>query len=189
MNILLSPHNDDETLFASYTIIKEKPLVVVVFDGHLQARRGHDDITPTRRRLETHDALKCLGHTNSVNFLGLRDDALVTVDDIVFRLRSCIDLNSIERVYAPVHDADGHAQHNLVAQAGAILSPDVASYCTYTRGGGKQRSDNEVIPESGDWIRRKHNALACYESQYTMAPPSIGCWPWFMEDMREYRVL
>ena len=34
MKILLAPHNDDEALFAAYTIMREHPLVIVVTDGY-----------------------------------------------------------------------------------------------------------------------------------------------------------
>jgi len=33
MKLLLSPHNDDECLFAAYTLMREKPLVIVVTDS------------------------------------------------------------------------------------------------------------------------------------------------------------
>ena len=72
-------------------------------------------------------------------------------------------------------------------------------YLTYTRGYGKSRmlriagvtpdvrNAREVLPRSDDDIARKHRALACYRSQMDMTP-GIGCWEWFMGDLREYEV-
>ncbi len=40
--ILLTPHADDETLFAAYTLLREKPLVVLCFTG--APRHGAYDV-------------------------------------------------------------------------------------------------------------------------------------------------
>ena len=71
MKILISPHNDDETLFCSWTILREKPLVVIVTDSARQASKG---ITAEQRRAETKAAMDILGV--EVRFLGIPDNKL-----------------------------------------------------------------------------------------------------------------
>jgi len=69
--LFLSPHNDDEALFGAFTIMREKPLVLIVTDSHIQYLRG-DGITPGQRRLETQRAMKKLGV--EIYFLDIPDD-------------------------------------------------------------------------------------------------------------------
>ena len=40
MKLHLSPHNDDESLFAAYTLIREKPTVLIISDSDMQLDRG-----------------------------------------------------------------------------------------------------------------------------------------------------
>ncbi len=187
MKLFLSPHNDDEVLWGSFTLMREKPLVVIVYDGYVQAKRGAR-ITYTQRRQESCIAMNALGMPDP-KFLGLRDDAMYTPGDIVFRLRSMVDVDQkFDAVYSPIYHNDGHDQHNVVALAAGMLHANTyPRYATYTRNGGKQRTAHEVLPLDGEMIRRKHTALACYESQYSMdVTVSLGCWPHFMDDIREY---
>lgn len=185
MKLFLSPHNDDEVLFGALTIMRERPLVVVVYDGYVQGNRGVN-ILPLVRRKETRVAMSVLG-VDDAKFLGLRDDKQYTPEDIIFRLRGAVDIEQhFEAVYAPIYDLDGHEQHNLVALASGLLdSAKYEHYSTYTRNGGRQRTPNEVLPLDGSMIARKHRALACYTSQMDM-DERLGCWPHFMNDMREY---
>jgi LmbE family N-acetylglucosaminyl deacetylase len=71
MNLLLSPHNDDECLFAAYTLMREKPLVIIVTDSDAHLAEG---ITAYDRREESRRACELLGVP--VVFLGLKDGAL-----------------------------------------------------------------------------------------------------------------
>ena len=186
MKLFLSPHNDDECLFGALMIMREKLLVVVVYDGYVQGNRGVG-VFATQRRLETISAMEELGCSMPPKFLGLRDDCAYTPDDVVFRLRSVVDVDqTFESVYAPMYDLDGHAQHNIVALAADKLNGiHRVRYSTYTRSGRRQCTQNEVLPTSGDMIARKHRALACYTSQIDM-DERLGCWPWFMGDLKEY---
>ena len=61
--LFLSPHNDDETLFGAFTIMKEKPIVCVVFDSYVQVARGNAGATASRRRNETLRALGEFGYS------------------------------------------------------------------------------------------------------------------------------
>jgi LmbE family N-acetylglucosaminyl deacetylase len=70
MSILFSAHQDDESLFACYTIMREKPLVVVVYDGYQHQRKFNIGVNV--RRNESIMAMKLLGV--NVEFMGLSDD-------------------------------------------------------------------------------------------------------------------
>ncbi len=186
MKLLLSPHNDDETLFSAFTIMREKPQVVVVYDSYVQPTRGIEGCEYFLRRTETRNALVCM-NAMLPKFIGLRDDVGYTPKDIMFRLRSCVDVDQVfDAVYAPIYDADGHEHHNAVSLVAAELkSESHVYYSTYTRERGRQTTPNEVRPESGDMIARKHLALACYRSQMSM-DARLGTWPWFVGDLKEY---
>lgn len=181
-SILISPHNDDEAIFASFSVLRERPLVVVVFDSYVQENRGFP-ITATQRRMETRAAMNVLG--TRCGFLGFRDDAPPSKEVLTNAIRELIsgrDEGEV-KLYAPAFEKDGHAHHNLVAEACAPLEP-VESYLTYTPA-GKSVSKRPVSIGDGRWIALKHKALACYESQLTLVP-GLGCWPHFMRDMTEY---
>jgi LmbE family N-acetylglucosaminyl deacetylase len=182
MKMFISPHCDDETLFGAFTILREKPLVVVVFDGYTQQNRGLN-VTAEQRRDETRAAMNILGA--NVEFLGFRDDNPNVVTESIIRIVESLDWISPELIYAPAIEVDGHPQHNLVGRAfNSYKSSPVVQYLTYTSG-GKSRWGREVKIESMDWIRLKLQALACYESQFS-PDPRMGCWPHFLRDQMEY---
>lgn len=178
MKLLVAPHNDDEVLFGCFSILREKPLVVVVFDGYVQQNRGLK-ITAEQRRDETRAACAILGV--QVEFLGFRDDAPPTCEDIAIEL---LKRYQGFEVWAPAWEAKGHPQHNMVACAcDAMLVKD--RYLTYTTAG---KSTNEYKPVpilDGSWIALKLRAMACYESQMSL-DPRVACWPHFTRDQTEY---
>lgn len=194
MKLLISPHNDDETLFAAFTIMKEKPLVCVVFDSYVQVARGHAGATAERRRQETQDGIWELmkgsqimprpREASIVTFIGLRDDA---PDWEYFRtwLKQRRDGPNpqFDGIICPAWEQNGHDQHNGVARICRDLWPaeQRIEYLTYTRTHGRSRSAHEVIP-TPDMIARKHRALACYASQMEVE----NCRDWFLGDLREY---
>lgn len=196
MKLFISPHNDDETLFGAFTIMKEKPVVVVVFDSYVQVARGNTDATRSRRRTETSEAVAfLLSVTWSLRFLGLRDDA---PDYDYFRdwLKQSSRRGAFDGLICPAWEQDGHEQHNDVARICRDLWPaeQRTEYLTYTRTRGRSRSicnadfsvlpAHEVIP-TPDMIARKHRALACYSSQMEVE----NCRDWFLGDLREYVIL
>lgn len=200
MKLFISPHNDDETLFGAFTIMKEKPLVCVVFDSFVQVERGNAGAFAERRRNETRMALMELTvypkTPMSPQFLGLRDDA-PDYEQLRTRLKECRKAFEGDGIICPAWEQDGHEQHNGVARVCRDLWPaeQRTEYLTYTRTGGRSRaivdqekmcltSGFEVIP-SPDMIARKHRALACYKSQMEVE----NCREWFMGDLREYLVL
>jgi LmbE family N-acetylglucosaminyl deacetylase len=188
MKLFLSPHNDDECLFGALTIQREKPLVVVVFDSHLQAERGNP-VTLEQRRAETISALRELGHSGC-EFIGIPDNHnLASNSDWIAGHLRCLlrerwDEREVEHAFAPAIE-NGHEQHTAVGRAADTLWPGrVTHYLTYTRDKGKSTSANRVPVKSGEWIRRKLRALACYESQIDIA--TLGCREHFCRDLWEY---
>lgn len=179
MAIFISPHNDDETLFGAFTILRTLPLVVVVFDSYAQEQRGNP-VTWRQRRAETLAACEILG-VRAI-FLGFSDaDPSITAGDVRARLLGALGAYN-EAVFAPAAEPDGHDQHNLVAAA-VDDGPGVCRYLTYQREAGKSTSANAVPVLKPEWIGLKLRALACYESQWA---PRLGCYPHFLRDQTEY---
>jgi LmbE family N-acetylglucosaminyl deacetylase len=190
MKYLIAPHNDDETLFASFTICREEPIVVIVYDGYVQSARG-EAVTAEERRQETIEACKILG-AHSVVFLGLRDDRAEETPPILDLLHQyCPEPTEI---WAPAYEVGGNRQHNRVATACRdMLShpccaglrqwfPALTCYVTYTSV-GKSVGSIRIDPQP-EWIVRKLRAMACYESQIRIS----NCREHFVRGLEEYHV-
>lgn len=185
MKLLISTHCDDETLFAGLTVIRELPIVAIVFDGYVQHQRGFN-VTAAQRRIESHWALAELGAAPPV-FLGFPDTMQCNFNvEAQVRAELRQRFPKAEQVWCPAVEADGHDQHNLVARAAtaAFGNKIVDRYLSYTRACGKSVSARPVPVESGEWIRRKLRALSCYISQIDIA--ELGCRPHFTRDQTEY---
>jgi len=65
--ILIAPHNDDEVLFAAYTLMRNRLHVVIVTDSYIQEERGDIGCDAETRRQESIKACALLGC--SVSFL------------------------------------------------------------------------------------------------------------------------
>jgi len=154
MQVLLSPHNDDESLFAAYTIMREKPLVIIVTDSDLQT-----DVTAEERRLETMTACKILGVP--VEFLGLRDGS-VYESDLMSKLRS-INTGDWELVYAPAIQC-GHLDHDVVGYVASKLFHSVKYYSTYTKNDYNPFGQYSITPTKTE-VELKNAALDCYVTQ------------------------
>lgn len=211
MKLFISPHNDDETLFGAFTILREKPMVVIVFDSYVQPSRGLPYCSWQDRRRESVKALAELGiaagewwnhkdaladmkrpssmdvkENYAIQFLGIHDS---DSDAIAFP-KICQGLynmpqHEFEEIYFPALEPNGHAQHNLVAHAVEGIFTDSAKlipYLTYTRTRGKSRN-SEPVSCTPAMLAAKHRALACYESQMN---PATGCDSWFTGDVLEY---
>lgn len=192
MRLFLSPHNDDETLFGAYTLMRERPTVCVVYDSHVQPSRGVPGCGVEARRIETERAIRVLTGDPDIEDVEVPVDFLGLHDSVEYPVKLLADLlyekyKGATEVYSPLYEHGGHDQHNLVAQAAALAFPRTPGqlYLTYTRNGGKSRNGTEVLPRSGDDIARKLRALACYSSQLQI-DPRLGCWPHFVGDLREY---
>lgn len=181
-DIFFSPHNDDETLFGAYTLLHYSPLVVVCFKSKVQERYG---ITAETREMETHKALQVLGipQWKQWNILDAGDPA--AYERLLDNMESADIAYQPQRVWAPLYELNGHAQHNEVARAATeVFEHRVQFYCTYIRGEWGRTRGVEVKAEAV-WVARKMRALACYESQIEDGPH--GCAFWFRDDtLREY---
>ncbi len=181
--VFLSVHNDDEVLFGAYTIMRERPLVIVVYDSYVQVTRGDPNCHRAARIGETQNALLEMGQDlQQLRLCGLRDDCHYTHSEVIGSILSVLPVSAWETVtdvWAPAYEEGGHDQHNLVAQSVNSLANH--RYTTYTRGKGKTRTSHLVTP-TPDMIALKHRALACYTSQ--IANPSTRLW--FRGDIEEY---
>ncbi len=183
MSVFISPHDDDHALFGAFTCLREHPVLVVVFDGHVQQQRGLP-VTCQERAAETEAAARILGCSRVVR-LGFSDAGpLPRPADILQAIHDKVPAIHRGCWFLPAEEEDGHDQHNLVAQITPVLK-NCTPYLTYTRNGGKSTSDKPVQIEHGDWIASKLLALACYKSQMNM-DPRMGCAEHFLRSQEEY---
>jgi LmbE family N-acetylglucosaminyl deacetylase len=165
VKILLSPHFDDEVLFASYVLLREHPWVVFCLDG---APR-HGDVQ-TRMR-EAHAAARLLG----CDMIALHSTPDTLADDLADYQPS--------HVWAPLPEEDGNSDHNIVGETARGLWPDRTTfYTTYTEA-GRTMAGERVEPLPG-WETLKRRAMSCYESQYAL--PAMR--PHFRRGLDEYEV-
>lgn len=158
MKLFLAPHNDDEALFGAFTILREKPLVVVVTDGARHEKKGL--VRMDVRRNESRQGCAVLGA--DVMFLGIPDDELTLdrCEDAFIKLKY-----QVEAVYAPTWYGHGNPDHNIVGQAAKrVWGGKVIGYSTYTAQCVKVDGMNEIIPTESE-LQKKRRALECYASQ------------------------
>lgn len=163
ISIFLSPHSDDETLFAAFTLMREQPLVVIVTDSYVQFNRG-DGVTAEQRWQETRAACSILGCTPFR--LGLRDDAL-TENLVTESIRRKFPPEALDRVYAPALQY-GHPHHDLTHRAAVrVYQPDqLVFYCTYSHSERFYANTGaRAVVGSLEERSTKDLALACYRSQ------------------------
>lgn len=156
-SLYLAPHSDDEALWGAFTIMREKPLVLVITDSWIQWNRG-EDINAEQRWIETKNAMKILGAP--VMRLGIRDDSLWdwAVREVLQKFAG------FDTVYAPAVQG-GNNQHDMIAiVADQVFGEKVVHYTTYTKEEPYTTGDVEVVPFL-DEIEKKNMALDCYFSQ------------------------
>lgn len=161
IKILLSPHNDDESLFASAILNRERPHVIFVTDGIKHESKG---ISRYTRRLES---IKAMAVFNlPVTFLGLWDTG---IDKLALaHLLSGFDPDV---VYAPFPDPEGNIDHYEVGIiAREIWGDKVRYYSTYKLHDLTPQGDVEIkLTEREQDMKEK--ALACYPSQVAINKP------------------
>lgn len=177
-DLFLSPHNDDETLFGAFTILRHNPHVIVCLKSVLQEARG-TGITAVQRETETARALWWLGDPTWEQW------QFSDMDPDWEALKTRLSRGSVgyRRVFAPAYEQDGHEQHNKISQIARHIFGEekVETYLTYRRGHG--RSVGTEVPYEASWPMKKLRALACYETQIN--EPSTAYW--FMDSgLREY---
>jgi LmbE family N-acetylglucosaminyl deacetylase len=174
-SLLLSPHNDDECLFGSYTILRERPHVIVCFASLAQSFTD-STITAARRTLETRRALDILDPYVKFEQWDIPDwpkrddgtDPRAHSNRLRAQMGQLARDRQYDRVFAPLPEPEGDPQHNLVGETARALWGDrVTFYCTYQLHHGKTTSSNKVLYHP-EWPARKRLALACYESQLSL---------------------
>lgn len=188
-SVLLAPHNDDETLFAAFTLQRVQPHVIVC------TRCDHDH---RRREDETQKAVQLL--TGSATY---EQWTFQTGHPDWKRMTQAIaSLDEYDVVFAPAfnHRANGHAPGAKPPPGWGVLQHDhigwlahrhlgaerVVHYCLYNRWGGERdRRGTEVEPTAVEIIR-KLKAISLYESQIE----SDATRAWFFDrlDLREWRL-
>lgn len=179
--LLLAPHNDDETLFASFICLRYKPQVIVCFTSEEQDDYG---VSATERTAETHAAMGLFGCTNWRQWpLGDRHASDDEVEAFMWGLRDPAGDWDWDQVFAPAIDKNGNHQHNLIgALADNVFSDvSVSHYLTYTNPPLRRSTSGTEIEYEPDWLFFKHAALAMYRSQ--AKTPSFRH---FAEDLKEY---
>ena len=180
MKVFLSPHNDDETLFGAFTLLRHKPLVIVCLKSYVQEDRGGP--TSVEREKETNRAMWWLGveewrqweHSD-------REPDWVAVEASMQKL----DVeHEIDEVFAPIWEVGGHDHHNEIGfLAQEVFGDRLSCYYTYKRGNGRTKSLTPVEVDQPLWVILKLKAMACYESQIRLDNTR----PWFLDEpIREY---
>lgn len=183
--VLLAPHHDDETLFASFLALEHQPDLIVCTRAEVQAARGLP-ITQEDRLAETMAAWRFLSpQDRPVTQWPYSDIEAKTdwaaLDEAIRALPAQYD-----QVIAPAFEIrGGHAHHDAVGRAAleAFGRERTIFYMTYARGSGRSTWGTPVEIKHPDWIIAKLRALACYPTQ--IREPSTR--PWFVEPLTEYR--
>ncbi len=168
--LLIAPHADDETLFASYLAQRYAATIAVVYDEG----REHELSMATAWLGCPYVQLRArkgMGEEETETYLnGLRDPA---------------GQEDWERIIAPAEEIAGHEEHNIVARVCGWVFKDVpiTRYTTYAPRGHRTKGPHEVVPEPQQ-IGRKLAALSCYRSQ--IDAPNTRAWFYYLLDMREW---
>lgn len=178
--VLFEPHHDDAVLFACYTLLREKPIIVTVF-GEAISQECYG-ITERMRNAEQMDAM---------NFVQPEDwrswnnpDVNPDMSDVIADMDRLLKREQPKEVWAPLREDGGHDQHNMVSVAATtVFGNRCRFYATYKRGSARTQTDREVVPQP-DWPAVKFMAMSCYISQINLP----NCQPWFASNdmLREW---
>ena len=180
-SILLIPHNDDEVLFCAYTIMREKPNVIVITDSYVQQKRGLK-FSAFDRRMETKRAMDLVGVP--VKFSGVRDDE-ASNQNIREALKIIRENYNPELVYAPMVEG-GNAIHDMVGEEATLVFKNVEYYSTYTKTRAYPEADIEIKPTEAE-RELKLEMLECYDTQKNLS--SVKLYFEYAKRNSEYRSL
>ena len=175
--VFLAPHNDDETLFGSFTILREQPHVIFCLRCDTQIDPDYGAPYDIREK-ESEAASKVLGYTYE------QWDILASNPDwnrLYEKFRILRDIRNCEQVWAPKIEKDGHPAHNMIGELALEVWPVVNQYCTYTLAG---KMTGTEVPYNPKWVAKKIEAMACYKSQAA----GLNCHKYFLRDQKEYIV-
>lgn len=165
MTVFFSPHQDDETLFAAFTLIRERPLVVVCFPSD----PAYGD-TATRLS-ETRAAVEILGAGPVEQWTG---------GDLEAQMRVLDRQVHPVRVWAPDIETS-HPEHLAVHMAARHVFGDrLITYHTYID--GEKVTSPYVVPFEPAWVAQKLRALCRYQTQ--LQHPRAH--RFFLNDLFEY---
>lgn len=175
--LLLAPHNDDETLFASFICLRENPHVIVVLRSQVQEDRF--GISADQRERETDLAMSEL-YCTWEQWPTL--DAEPDWEEVDRRLVTFRNFFAPSHVYVPAWEVNGHAHHNIVGDlARSVFGlENITHYLTYTTAG--KSTWGVPVEYEPEWVARKMSALTCYRSQASLA----NCAEHFLRDQHEY---
>jgi glycosyltransferase involved in cell wall biosynthesis/LmbE family N-acetylglucosaminyl deacetylase len=159
--IFLATHNDDESLFAAYTLIRQKPLVIVVTESDIQPERGDIGCDADTRKKETIAAMKLA--SCPVLFLGIKDTELTEEN-----LRERLQYLNPETIYIPALQG-GNPQHDLVNKVALEVfgRNKCEQYTTYTKTELYTKGSWEIAPTHQE-MELKNKMLDCYVSQLNL---------------------
>lgn len=159
--LLLSPHSDDESLFCSIILMRQKALVVICTESWIQYNRGDLGCDAETRRNETIAAMKLAGCP--VVFLGIKDTELT--EEI---LRERLQYFNPETVYIPALQG-GNKHHDLVNKIALEIfgRNKCEQYCTYTKTELYTTGGWEIKPTHTE-MELKNKMLDCYQSQINL---------------------
>lgn len=184
-DVLLAPHSDDEVLFATFTLLRHRPHVIICLA---------DARDPARRELESAAALEVLGlprptqwpyPESPVPWAQVRNaiDMLPLEFDNCYAPEPRWERNGNPDRKWPVPGDPGVWHHDAIGQLALdAFGPERCTrYLTYTRWGGRDTDGNPVEPPA-EWVEAKLLALACYRSQIANAAAR----PHFLDRQHEY---
>jgi len=148
---ILAPHPDDEILFTAYTIIRERPIVVILTFPTLQGNNGLERLT---------ESLKAMSMLNApVLFLNIPEDEFS--ED---RLREELLKLGItdQKVHVP-HLDGGHEHHDITHKVATEMFWNVSYYRTYGKGETRAKGFEVQATEAERILKRK--AMDCYQTQ------------------------
>jgi LmbE family N-acetylglucosaminyl deacetylase len=159
VKILLAPHADDETLFACYTLLRERPLVILCLPG--APRHGSPEVRPRRWR-----------------YSDVAGSASPTCPTSRKRSDDSARLTSSHRCRRPTETVNTTSLASSLRASGRA----VTFYTTYTS--SSRTTLGYPVPAEPSWPELKRRALACYESQAT----NRGTREHFLRPLDEYLV-
>lgn len=182
--LFLAPHNDDEVLFGTFTLLRYRPHVVICFRSERMADPrypGGMPVTAEERERETAEAMQILGCNWTQWPIGDHKPNAEEVEAWMIGLRDPSGADDWDIVFSPAFEEDGHVDHNMVSLVADSVFGDcsIINYLTYTNGG---RSRGEEVSYEPEWVALKHAALSCYRTQ--AAHPMTRAH--FLGDIHEY---
>ncbi len=174
MKLLLSPHHDDETLFASFICQIHRPLVVTVLQSVKQEANG---ITNEQRKAETFIATQILGCKWQQWPEG---DHMPDWEAVrAMMVNYAAPPEPWTHVFAPWPEPPkGHEHHDVIGQLALdVFGRELVTFYTTYRFGAGRQTNGEPVPYTGEMLLNKLRALACYESQIMRGPRRFFAMP------------